>query len=359
MRVIHLISSSGLYGAEKMVINLCRAQQGLGLSPGLMVFDNSHSPNLEVADSARDHGIPVRLLKCHGRFDPSAVRHLRSQIRASRCDVLHTHGYKANLYGYLASRTLPLTVVSTCHRFDTGRHNTLDGPILRRFDAVAAVSDEAAESLLSVYRLSPEMVTSIPNGIDLDRANSSAIRSDHPPVVGMVGRLAPEKAPADFLTVAGEVSRTLPDVKFDVVGDGPMRAELERARDDAGLEGTVDFLGFREDVQEIYRGLTILLQPSLREGMPMTTLEAMASGVAVVATRVGALPDVIEDGRNGILVDPHDTGAMTAAVRFLLTDQAAREAIVEQARDDVRQSYGSETMARRYVAFYTGARHNR
>ena len=159
-------------------------------------------------------------------------------------------------------------------------------------------------------------------------------------LVGMVERRAPEKAPADFLAIAAAI----PDATFVVVGDGPLRAPLAAA---AGPN--VRFLGFREDMPGVYASLDVLVQPSLREGMPMTILEAMASGLPVVATRVGAAGDVIDNGGTGMLVPARDVAAMTAAVRSLLRDD---HGIGAAARQEVARNYTVDVMAGRYADAY-------
>jgi len=337
VRVLHLISSSGVYGAEKMVVGLCEALPQHGVSATLAVFDNRHARNLEVADYARRYAVPVRLLRCGGRFDPATVLHLRKDISEVRADVLHVHGFKANLYGFLATR-FGVPIVATNHRFDTGPQNRFDRPTLRRMDAVYAVSNEARDSLRTVYGVS---ATTIPNGVD-PRDFTGVIPSlDLPgPLVGMVARLSPEKAPEDFLAVAAAI----PEATFVVVGDGPLRGALEAA---AGPN--VHFLGFREDMPAVYASLDVLVQPSLREGMPMTILEAMAAGLPVVATRVGAAGDVIDNGSTGMLVPPRDVAAMTAAVRSLLRDD---HGIGSAARQEVAKSYTVDVMAGRYADAY-------
>jgi glycosyltransferase involved in cell wall biosynthesis len=338
VKVLHLISSSGVYGAEKMVVGLCEALPRFGVQPTLEVFDNRHARNVDVADHARRYGVPVRLLPCGGRFDAVAVRRLRRDIAEFGVDLVHAHGYKANLYGFLATR-FGVPLVATNHRFDTGPLNRFDKPILRRAAAVYAVSDEARDSLRDVYGIAEAMT--IPNGVDPREFTGVAATVDLPrPLVGMVARLAPEKAPQHFLAVAAAV----PQASFAVVGDGPLRAELEAA---AGRN--VHFLGFRDDMPGVYASLDVLVQPSLREGMPMTLLEAMACGVPVVATRVGAAADVIDNGRTGMLVPAGDIAALTAAVQSLLRDD---HGIGQAARHEVEQRFTVETMARRYAEQY-------
>ncbi len=334
---MQLISSSGVYGAEKVVVGLCEALPQFGVQATLEVFDNQHARNVDVADYARQSGVPVRLLPCKGRFDPAAVWRLREDIRSSRADLLHVHGFKANLYGYLATR-FGVPVVATNHRFDTGPQNRFDKPTLRRMAAVYAVSDEARDSLREHYGVP---AITIPNGVDPRAFTGVAATLDLPgPIVGMVARLAAEKAPGDFLAVAAQI----PQATFVVVGDGPLRRELEAA---AGPN--VHFLGFRDDMAGVYASLDVLVQPSLREGMPMTILEAMAAGVPVVATRVGAAADVIDNGRTGMLVPARDVPAMTAAVRSLLRDD---HGIGQAARDEVARHYTVDVMAGRYAQAY-------
>jgi glycosyltransferase involved in cell wall biosynthesis len=343
VKVLHLISSSGVYGAEKMVVGLCEALPAHGVQAFLEVFDNTHSRNVEVADYALGFGVPVRLLPCGGRFDPGAVKRLRADIADLGIDLLHTHGYKANLYGFLATRR-GIPVVATNHRFDTGRHNRFDKPILRRFDAVYAVSDEARDSLRGVYGI-PHART-IPNGVDprVFAAATPTLELAHP-LIGMVARLAPEKAPGDYLAVAAQV----PDATFALVGEGPLREELER---EAGAN--VVFTGFRGDMPGVYASLDELVQPSYREGMPMTILEAMATGIPVVATRVGAAADVIEDGRTGLLVDAGDVAGLTAAVRSLLDEDLLRQAMGRAAQEAVEREFTLDRMAQRYAEQYRG-----
>src|SRR5690606_1742534 len=143
----------------------------------LEVFDNAHSRNVEVADYALTNGVPVKLLACGGRLDTAAVRRLRRDIRDLNIDLLHTHGYKANLYGFFATRG-GVPMVATNHRFDTGPQNRFDKPVLQRADAVFAVSDEARDSLRSAYGIADAMT--IPNGVDPTAFEGAAPTIDLP-----------------------------------------------------------------------------------------------------------------------------------------------------------------------------------
>ena len=158
----------------------------------------------------------------------------------------------------------------------------------------------------------------------------------------MVARLAPEKAPRDFLAVAAAV----PEAHFAIVGTGRCEELVQQAGPN------VTFAGFRDDMPGVYASLDVLVQPSYREGMPMTILEAMASGVAVVATRVGAAADVIEHGRTGLLVDAGDVDGLIAAVRALLDDPQGRAEMGAAASSAVAEAFTVDVMAGRYADQY-------
>src|SRR5262245_15063623 len=154
MRVLQLISSGGYYGAESMLLNLCVSQQRAGCHSTLALFYNDHRPNVELYEQAGRHGLQARIVRCHGKADWRAIREIRELIREGAVDLVHTHGYKADVYGYLAARRENKPVVATCHNWlggtpSLGIYNFLDRVVLKKFDAVAAVSGPIAERLVA------------------------------------------------------------------------------------------------------------------------------------------------------------------------------------------------------------------
>src|SRR5262245_2205315 len=155
-----------------MLLNLCVAERRAGCESRLALFDNRHQPpNIELYEQAWHAGLKVHLVRCRGRADWLAVREISSLIRCQRFNLIHTHGYKANIYGYLAARLQRTPVVATCHNWVGGTtaldvYNRLDRIVLGRFDGVAAVSDEVMESLVS-SGIPREKIRPIANGIDV------------------------------------------------------------------------------------------------------------------------------------------------------------------------------------------------
>jgi glycosyltransferase involved in cell wall biosynthesis len=184
----------------------------------------------------------------------------------------------------------------------------------------------------------------VPLGIDLDRFDGArpALRSDRP-LVGNVARLAPQK---DHRTLL-EAARLVPEAEFVVAGDGELRAELERA-----AVPNVRLLGSRDDVPELLASFDVFAFPSLFEGLCLAVIEAQAAGVPVVATPVGGIRETVVDGETGLLVPTRDPGALAAAIRQLLEEREAAEAMATEAKRRVRERYSVERMVEATLRLY-------
>jgi glycosyltransferase involved in cell wall biosynthesis len=194
----------------------------------------------------------------------------------------------------------------------------------------------------------------MPLGLDLDRfvgcgAARGRLRAElglapDALTVGIVARLVPIKAHEVFLEAAGRLRRRLPRVTFVVVGDGERRTELEGEARRQGLQGHIHFLGWRQDLERIYADLDVVALTSRNEGSPVSLIEAMAAGRPVVATRVGGVPDLIEDGLTGALVGTGDAGALADAIGTLLADPDRRGAMGTAGRKRVLPAFGAERL---------------
>lgn len=364
MRVLQLISSAGNYGAENSMVVLSHALQREGLYVHVGVFSNQHAPNREVADRALQAGLPVELIDCRGRVDFAAIRNLRKFIQTQKIDVVHTHGYKANLYGYRAAAPVGIPVLATCHNWADSNvplwiYSALDRLALRRFTHVAAVS-EGVKASLRRFGVPERKISVISNGIDIDALASArpslregALRDRR--IVGMVGRLVWAKGPEYLLRVAREILDEIPETIFVFVGDGPARKDLETMARQLGIEEATLFLGQRDDMPSVYASLDVSVLPSLMEGMPMTILEALAAARAVVATRVGAIPQLIRSEETGLLVDPGNTEQLRDALLRLLRDGDLRQRLGERGRKLAEKHYSAKAMAQNYIKLYETA----
>jgi glycosyltransferase involved in cell wall biosynthesis len=360
VKVLQLISSGGYYGAENMLLNLCASQQKAGCENSLMLFYNVHAPNVEFYERARRRGLSVRMVHCQGRADWRAVRQIEECIQEDGIELLHTHGYKADLYGYVAARRSGKPIVATCHNWVGGTaalgiYNHLDRMALKRFQGLAAVSDSVAQRLLD-SGVAAKKIRTIPNGIDVGPFEhalpSPALNFDGSKVIGMVARLDLQKGFEYLLRAARELCGTFPALKVVLVGEGPDRQAIENLIHRFGLQSNVVLTGQHSDMPAIYAAMDIFILPSLNEGLPMTILEAMAASKPVIATRVGAIPSVIKDGETGLLVNPEDINGLRNALARLLADSDLCRRIGAAGHDWVSRNYTSEAMAMKYRQMY-------
>jgi glycosyltransferase involved in cell wall biosynthesis len=360
VKVLQLISSGGYYGAENMLLNLCASQQKAGCQNSLMIFYNVHAPNVEFYERARRRGLNVRMVHCQGRADWRAVRQIEECIQEDGIELIHTHGYKADLYGYVAARRSGKPIVATCHNWVGGTaalgiYNHLDRMALKRFHGLAAVSDSVAQRLLD-SGVSAKNIRTIANGIDVQTFEQAhplpALNFDGSKVVGMVARLDLQKGFEYLLRAARELCGVFPGLKVVIVGEGPDRKPIENMIQRFGLQSNVILAGQHSNMPGIYAALDVFVLPSLNEGLPMTILEAMAASKPVIATRVGAIPKVIKDGETGLLVDPADVDGLRNALARLLTDADLCSRIGAAGHEWVGRNYTSDAMALKYRQMY-------
>jgi glycosyltransferase involved in cell wall biosynthesis len=325
-----------------------------------MLFYNVHVPNVEFYERARRRGLSVRMVHCQGRADWRAVRQIEECIQEDGIQLLHTHGYKADLYGYVAARRTGKPIVATCHNWVGGTaalgiYNHLDRIALKRFQGLAAVSDSVAQRLLD-SGVSGKRIRTIANGIDVglfERARPLPVFDfDGNKVVGMVARLDLQKGFEYLLRAARELCAGFPALKVVIVGEGPDRQAIESMVQRFGLKSNVIIAGQHSDMPGIYAAMDIFVLPSLNEGLPMTILEAMAASRPVIATRVGAIPKVIKDGETGLLVDPGDANGLRDALARFLTDSDLCRRIGSAGHDWVSRNYTSEAMVLKYRQMY-------
>jgi glycosyltransferase involved in cell wall biosynthesis len=367
MRVLHLISSLGCYGAENVLLTLARESLLAGCEVRIGVFLNQQDPHLEVADRAKELGIPVEVFPCRGRWDWRAVRAIRRTLDLLAPVVLHTHNYKSDLYGLCAGRGRRVALVATCHTGTDRQEPTralrfyhwIDQWILRRFHRVVGVSPAIFESLGGQKNTSGRIAL-IQNAIRTDSFENAApasltFEAGPGPVIGMVTRLQRDKGIFVMLEGARRLAAVRPDARFLFVGDGPGRKELETAIEAAGLRDRTLVAGQRSDMPALYAAMYALTLPSYREGLPMTVLEAMAAGKPVIASRVGAIPLVVEDGVSGRLAAPGDPAELAAVLAEVLSDPAQAGRMGRAGQERVRRDYSARAMAGRYRKTYEEA----
>jgi glycosyltransferase involved in cell wall biosynthesis len=348
-----------------VILNLARTLRDGPHRCALGVFSNSASPNLHLHEIALKEGFDSHLIPCRGQIDRTAIASIRELVGRTGADVVHAHGYKADIYVYVALRGRGVPLVSTCHTwYDTDLfvsvYGMADRYVLRKYTRVVAVSNEVKERLLKAG-VGEDKIRMVRNGIDLSPFDGAILAhregraADRGLVVGLVGRLAWEKGVDLFLEAAAEVLVEVPETRFKVVGEGPDREKLERLIDRLNIRESVNLLGRREDMASLYASLDVMVSSSRQEGLPMAILEGMASGLALVATAVGEVPKVVVDGRTGLLVPAQDVGSLAAGISELLHNPEKRKRLGGAARQLMEEEFSAARMTADYLRVYQEA----
>jgi glycosyltransferase involved in cell wall biosynthesis len=375
--VLRVITRLNVGGPARQALILSRSLSEYGFRSELVVGSEGAREGTLLPEGHPVTRVPDLRREVNPRSDLRAFRALRRVFRARRPDVVHTHLAKAGALGRFAARSSgapqPTGRPLLIHTF---HGHVLDGyfppAVSRAFlaaerrlatwtDALVAVSEALKDDLLSLGIGSRAQWRVIPLGLDLGELLESTPgpalarrRLGLPwdgPVVGIVGRLVPVKAHTTFLEAAVRVAGSRADVNFLVAGDGPLRHRLEtEAR--RRLGDRIRFLGWVHDLPALYGALDVGVLCSRSEGTPVALIEAAAAARPVVATRVGGVPEVVLDGRTGILVPPGDPDELASAIVSLLTDRDRADAMAREGRAWVRDRFSAARLVRDVASLY-------
>lgn len=364
LKVLHVIGGGEFGGAERHVVTLLRFLDRTIIDARLACLFSA-----PLAREAKGAGIITEVFAMRGKFDFRQIPGIASYLKREQIDIVHTHGVRANLIGRLAARIAGTPqVVTTIHsvlaldytqRIDRWINQFCERATRRLTERFVAVSRGLAGELTAAG-LPAEKITVIYNGLDLSQFKQGAgdkIRAEFglesgQPVIGVVARLHPVKGHEIFLEAVKIISGEFPAARFFVIGCGTHRPVLENLTARLMLQDRVVFTGFRQDVADVMAALDMLVVPSLSEGFGLTAVEAMAMGKPVLATRVGGLPEIINDGENGFLVPPGDPGALAERLLFLLMQPKEAARLARAGRNTVEEKFSAELMAAKTAQLY-------
>ncbi|MFM7734369.1 MAG: glycosyltransferase, partial [Alphaproteobacteria bacterium] len=328
IRVAYVVDHLQIGGAQSHLLQVVRGLDRRAWQPE--VWTAGERPG-DLASVFEQEGVPVRSFGIEKTLiSPKtlvAARRVARDLRSRDVAVVHGYLFEGNLLAALAGRLgrRPVTLVSkrSLDRYDR-IDRRLAAAVSNRLADKVTVNAVAVGDLVREHEWCPaERMVLIPNGVALPARPLSPAGTTRPegpggPVVGMVGRLGWKKGYQHALRAAAIVREALPGVRFDVVGEGAQRAELEDLARSLGLEDTVRFLGKRRDVADLMAGFDCYMLSSVIEGMPNALLEAMALGRPVVTTSAGGSAEVVVDGESGLVVPPGDPAALAEAVLRIL-----------------------------------------
>ena len=348
LRVLHVDSERTWRGGERQVLFLLRRQRAAGNEPHLAAPAES-----AIFAKASAEGIPTHPVPMRGTWDLASAFALADLHRRLRPDLVHWHAARAHALGAIAHRLAPLPATILSRRVDFPVRRSLGSRLLwaQPIDAIAAIS-EGVRDALARSGVDPARVTVVRSGIDFTPYEAPVHRAELRATLGMgpdeiiafqAAALAPHKSQTDLLRAAAVACRREPRLRVWIAGDGPLRDELEREHRSLGLGTAVRFLGFREDVVSLLQAADLFVVSSYLEGMGTATLDAMAAGLPVVATRVGGIPEIVADGETGILVSARDPAALADAMVRLSAEGDLRRRFGEAGRAKARDFSADRT----------------
>ncbi len=353
MKVAQILSSFGMGGQERVALDLSRGLMAHDCEVMAVAFaDGPLRKEFELA------GIPTAVELKGAGFDASLIFRLARLFRREKVKLVHTHNPQPLIYGAPAARLIGARVIHTKHGAnpDTARRVLVRRAAALLCDAYVAVSPLTAAVARKNNEVPTRKLFIIQNGIDLSRFRPdpivrAAVRKelgipDGAWVVGTVGRLAPEKDQALLISVMAK--KVGPDSRLVLVGDGPLANDLRQQASSAFIH----FTGARSDTPRLYSAFDVFALSSVTEGLPLVLPEAMASELPMVSTKVGGIPDVIEEGVTGFLVPAGDVAAFAARLELLSANRPRAREMGKAARNTALERYSGERVVRGYLDLY-------
>lgn len=357
IRILFVVDGIEFGGGERVFLQLASR---------LGTFYKIHfaaSPGGIFEQKLKEYDVQFYPIDMSRQISVKPICQLKEIIASEDINLIHSQGARANFFARIASRLTGVshnvcTVATIVDNFNVGEtrkriYRLIDSLFQRYVDRFIVVSDALQETLLQNYGIASNRISKVYNGINLKKFNpennSHTLRkewnlSEAVPLIGAIGRMVREKGFEFLINAVPDVVKTVPDATFLIVGEGPLKKELEDLSKRLKIEKRIVFTGFRNDINDILAAIDVLVMPSLTEGFPMVTLEAMAMSKPIVATDIDGITEQITDGENGILVPPKDHIALSQSILKLIHDKDFSIKLGMSARDRVEQEFSVEKM---------------
>jgi glycosyltransferase involved in cell wall biosynthesis len=355
LRVAQLIGRLSVGGAEKHFVDLCNS---LDVAECWAVFLGAPPEGVNLADCL-DANVNTKTIRIRKRSLPTDLMRLARFLKENRIDVVHTHMFWSSLYGAIAARIAAVAAVITTehgeNRWKRAVHRFLERQVISRIASKRyCVSADILERRRDVDGIPARILAQTSNGTVIPQT-AAVVRQGNSKVLGSVGRLVPQKDYPLLIDTVAELRRRGYSMHATIVGDGPEKATLLEKRAMTGMESAVDLPGMTDDVDSWLRQFDIYVVSSKEEGQPVSLLEAMAVGLPVVATDVGAISETIRDGVEGLIVPAGDVPALSDAIGRLIEEPDFARACGRAARRRIIEDFSIESVARRYECSYLDA----
>jgi glycosyltransferase involved in cell wall biosynthesis len=364
--VMHVREAMSIGGAERLILNLFarRAIGAYDLRLSCFVRTSDGAGEVFIAEAAKT-GVPIERISLSRRWELGNISTLWKIIRRHDVRLLHTHGYRSDILGAIVSVLTGVPLVASAHGFtaaddNVSRNERIGRFFLRSARKIICVSDNVHDTLIQSGIPERKLVL-IPNAVDFsffrDWAGESLRQgwqiAPDGIVIGSAGRLSPEKAHVNLVRACAQLPSEIKEKAYiAIAGDGPERDAISQAAVAAGFGKRLILTGFQRDMRPFYGAIDIFCLPSLTEGLPLVLLEACASGKPAVASRVGSVGELIDDGENGFCPEAGDIGGLAQALRQLVTEKELRGEFAAKLMAKLSNQYDVQSWVRKVFAVY-------
>jgi glycosyltransferase involved in cell wall biosynthesis len=359
LNILFLNYSLNVGGIETLILEMCKRLDNDSFKSFVCVLDS----NGDLENEFKNRGVPVYCIKKGEGVDFSLPFKLYFLIKKLRIDILHTHNRSSWLYGSIAAKLAMIPSVHTVHTSidRTARWIKIETYLAMLTNKVATVTESIAKFMIEVEKVFVKKIKVIHNGIDyeifskFERAKQKRYElgfQESDLLIGCIARFHPIKDHKTLLLAFHEISKVIPCAKLILIGDGPLKEQTKQLTTELQLNSKVYFLGNRRDIAELLKTFNLFVLSSLREGLPIALLEAMASGTPVIATEVDGNSELISHRETGLLVPPDNPHALSKAIIQLYNEKNAAERYAQAAKEKVKQNFSFDYMINQYIAVY-------
>ena len=365
--VMHFAATNFFGGPENQIVNHCALMNPNKWNMVVCSFLEGRPKN-ELLDHAARLNLKTATLYTGSAYNPFVVLELARLLKQEKPDLIVAHGYRPLILSILLKPfyKVPIIVYSrgfTAENLKIRLYGKLYRTTMRLSDLILAVS-EGHKRILRDYGLASDKIQVIHNAVSVDAFQNSKMVDqgkevfrklnvpDESALVVSAGRLSPEKGHRYLVEAIGMLQGSSNKTHFVFCGEGPCQKELEKQSKDLGISGICHFVGFRRDLKEIFQAMDLMVLPSLTEGLPNVVLEAFACAKPVVATDVGGVPEIVEDGINGILVPPKRSDLLAGVIKDCLAAPEKRRLMGEAGYQKVKSDFTFESQAQKLEAIY-------
>lgn len=359
MKIAHVAKMIDVAGMEKHLLALLPGLRAHGVDSSLIVLVEPDKPMGDYVARMQQCGIPTEAVVIRHDFDPGLIGRLAHKFRAGHYDAVHTHLIHADVHGLIAARLSGVPrFFSTAHNDDKFRRRWpirwFQRWLWRQVTAGIAISELLRRFLIDVELAPPERVHTVHYGLDpqsltVDRDARLKLSHEigfHPnaPVAGSICRLTEQKGLTYAIRAFWQIAEQAQGAQYIIIGDGPLRQSLQQEAEGFGLGKRIHFLGWRANAGSLIGAFDTLLMPSLWEGFGLVALEAMAARRPIIASRVSALPEIVDNGVTGFLAEPANPSALAECLLQIFHDPALARNLGENGRRRLETDFSVDRM---------------